>query len=137
MRVKVNTSQKLIGSEYPGLPGYKLVERTASKSVYKKYNALMGIGSYLEFDHATKEVTVGKLQDVQPIIDRNKELQNSFSGYRGKEMFQTASVPLVVDAELKKKSGLNTRTGEYDQQKYTSILNDGDYKYLRTIPGKI
>jgi len=137
MQVRVNTSQTVLGAEYPGLPGYRLMERSGGRSVYKKFNPLTGVGSYLEFDHNTKKVTVGKIQDVQAIIDHNKARQNDFAGYGGKTFVRTHAVPMVVDAELKKKSGYNTATGDYDADAYKKLLNDSDYKYLKTVPGKI
>lgn len=137
MRVKVDTRQAVLGAEYPGLPGYRLTERSGGRSVYRKFNPLTGVGSYLEFDHNTRRVTVGKIQDVQAIIDHNKALQNDFDGYRGKSFVRTHAVPIVVDAELKKRSGHDHATGAYDADKYRQLLNDADYKYLKTVPGRI
>jgi hypothetical protein len=135
MKVQVDTSQTIIGSEYPGLPGYRLTSHDRFHSRYDKYDPQTRIKSVLYFDHVAKTVHTYKEQDVEDIIEANKRAQNDFSGYSS--IYRASQVPLLMDQKLKELSGLNPRTGEYDEKKYKSFLNDADYKYLKTVPGRV
>ena len=91
-------------------------------------------------DHKTKEITVGKILPdniAKATVKLNKEKQNNFDGYKGKEMVQEFSVPEMLFQQIKEQSGLEARTGLYDEKKAKSILDDPDNKYLKTVPHKI
>ena len=97
-------------------------------------------GYVIAVNHVTKEVTVGKvLPDViaKTAIRLNKEKQNNFDGYKGKEMVQQYAIPEMLHHQLKEQSGLEARTGLYDKKKMLSILDDPDNKYLKSVPHKI
>lgn len=140
-QVLVNQQEpSLLGASHPQLPGYKLVKKDRYKSLYTKVDPLTRTGSYIEFDRFTKEVRVGKVMDpevVKATVALNKEAQNTFDGYRGKEMVRQYAVPEMIDQQLKQQAGLEERTGLYDRGKYLALLDDSDNKYLKTVPHKI
>ena len=114
--------------------------KNKEQAVYVKTDPLTYTKSYMVVDHKTKEITVGKILPdniAKATVKLNKEKQNNFDGYKGKEMVQEYSVPEMLHQQIKEKAGLEHRTGEYDTKKYTQILDDADYKYLKTVPNKI
>lgn len=122
------------------MPGYKLVKKDRYESLYTKVDPLTRTGSYLHINRVTKEITAGKVMDpavAKAVVELNKEKQNNFDGYRGKEMVQQFAVPEMIDQQLKQQSGLEERTGLYDQKKYLALLDDSDNKYLKSVPHKI
>ena len=141
MQVSVQeTDQSLIGSQHPQLPGYKLVKKDRYESTYTKVDPLTGTGSYIVFNRLTREITTGKVMNpdvAKAVVALNKEKQNSFDGYKGKELVQQFAVPEMIDQQLKEASGLEHRTGLYDQKKYLALLDDSDNKYLKSVPHKI
>jgi hypothetical protein len=120
-----------------GLPqsGYRLWSKTGGDTTYLKENPLTGIRTYLTFT-ADGLVKVTKTQRVDRIVDRNVRAQNDFRGFKATPMVQIASVPWVVDQQLKTMAGFDPVTKEYDRDRYNSLL-DTDYQKLKTIPGKI
>lgn len=130
----------LIGMEHPVLKGYKLIKKNGGQSVYLKTDPLTQTQSYLEFNHKEKTITAGKvLPDViaKTAVKMNKEKQNNFEGYKGKEMVQEYAVPEMIHQQIKEASGLEHRSGLYDEKKARAILDDPDYRYLKTVPHKI
>tara|TARA_R110002020_G_scaffold48382_3_gene137969 strand:+ start:244 stop:696 length:453 start_codon:yes stop_codon:yes gene_type:complete len=143
MKIHHKSAEKdatLIGQEHPSLPGYKLAVKNKDRSRYIKTNPFTLEGSYLEFNHATKQMTAGKvLPDVvaQAAVKLNKQKQNNFDGYKNKTMVQEYAVPGMIMQQIKEASGLEHRTGLYDEQKAKAILDDPDYRYLKSVPHKI
>lgn len=84
------------------------------------------------------QLTVERTQDVEPILEANKQAYNSRSDHRqyaGKDMAHVARVPMVV-IEQWMKEGINA----FDPDHEAAImrkLNSPEYRYLRTRPGKI
>jgi len=75
-------------------------------------------------------------------IEKNKREANEWKSTGGwsarKYGGVVASIPSVLDGELKKKAGYDpTKSGWYDIDKYNSFLDDIDYSHLRTGGGKI
>tara|TARA_Y100000310_G_scaffold239502_1_gene243106 strand:- start:64 stop:510 length:447 start_codon:yes stop_codon:yes gene_type:complete len=129
-----------IGEEHPSLPGYILKQKDRYHSYYEKWDSLAMVGSYLQFDHFSREIIAGKVLSKKIADTRvamNKQIQNDFDGYRGKELIQEYAVPEMMMQQLKEESGLDHVTGEYDEKKAKAILDDPDYRYLKTVPGKI
>tara|TARA_R100000995_G_scaffold83557_1_gene59789 strand:+ start:1667 stop:2119 length:453 start_codon:yes stop_codon:yes gene_type:complete len=136
----VQKDAPLLGMGHPILSDFKLQKKNKDQSIYVKTDPLTFTQTYLEFNHVTKEVTVGKvLPDViaKTAIRLNKEKQNNFDGYKGKEMVQQYAIPEMLHHQLKEQSGLEARTGLYDKKKMLSILDDPDNKYLKSVPHKI
>tara|TARA_R100001443_G_scaffold9022_1_gene18488 strand:- start:5945 stop:6397 length:453 start_codon:yes stop_codon:yes gene_type:complete len=136
----VKKDAPLLGMGHPVLSDYKLVKKNKEQAVYVKTDPLTYTKSYMVVDHKTKEITVGKILPdniAKATVKLNKEKQNNFDGYKGKEMVQEFSVPEMLFQQIKEQSGLEARTGLYDEKKAKSILDDPDNKYLKTVPHKI
>ena len=143
MQIKKEDVQRdapLLGMGHPLVADYKLVKKNKDKSVYVKTDPLTFTQSYLISDHVNKEITVGKIlpkEIAETAVKLNKQKQNDFDGYKNKQMVQEYSVPQMLHQQIKEQSGLEHRTGKYDTKKYKQILDDSDYKYLKTVPHKI
>lgn len=91
------------------------------------------------YDEGTDSLVVMTSQDVTPILDRNKELANPGlhgDGYSpSRDLRRAASIPLIVVHQWFRE-GINV----YDQNDWPAVkrkLNDPEYAYLRTAPGKL
>jgi hypothetical protein len=89
-------------------------------------------------DPATGDVIVRRTQDVEPYLDRNKELAWS-DGARGynadKSRRHVAEIPLIV-VEQWLREGINVLKPE-DWPKVRKRLNDPEYRHLRVSGGRI
>jgi hypothetical protein len=90
------------------------------------------------------EVCVYREQDVEAILNRNRAEINEAptwrpyaSGRKDVSIRKVAEIPLVV-AEQWMKEGFNILSPDPDmQKKLRQKLNDPEYAYLRTYPGKV
>lgn len=79
--------------------------------------------------------------EINKYLEANKEAQNAVpqkqykSLLRKKNIWKAASIPLVV-VEQWKKEGIDI-FNDNDWPKIKAKLNDPDFKWLRTSPGKI
>ncbi len=84
----------------------------------------------LHYEEQGDRLIIESIQDVEPILNRNLELQKDTSLTRGKDMRYVASIPNIV-VEQWMKEGINIFKKE-DWKKVKAKLNDPNYKYLRT-----
>jgi len=136
----VTKDATLIGQDHPSLPGYKLAIKNKDCSQYIKTDPFTREGSYLHFDHKSKQITAGKvLPDgiAKAAVQLNKQKQNNFDGYKNKEMVQEYAIPAMLFQQIKEQAGLEARTGLYDDKKVRAILDDPDNRYLKSVPHKI
>ena len=108
----------------------KLIERTMGEN---------GIETSDYLDPITGGTHVHRVQDVEPVLDANKAEYNSHgdlksSRYGKGPMHKIASIPMIV-VEKWMKEGFNIYTAT--PQEIRRKLNDPEYKYLRTMPGKL
>lgn len=77
-----------------------------------------------------------QVQDVAPVLDRNKALATHNDGYSpSREMRRAASIPLVV-IEQWKREGIDI----FDPNCRDAVrrkLNSSEYLWLRTAPGRL
>ena len=84
----------------------------------------------------TGDVQIETTQDVEPMLDQNKALQNdegySKNGIKN-EMWHFASIPIVVQLQWLKKYGpVNDPMKKGNERLLFSLLNDPEYRYLKT-----
>lgn len=84
------------------------------------------------------QLHVHRVQDVEPYLDDNKRMQADQSGgwrraSKG-NMRKIASIPNIV-VEKWLQEGFNAYTA--DPKELRKKLDDPDYAYLKTVPGKI
>lgn len=80
-------------------------------------------------------------QDVAPILDRNKAMANHNDGYTpSKDMRRAGTVPMLILHKWIADARLTTDDPDY-QEKLSKLvlakLDDPDYLYLRTAPGRL
>lgn len=82
-------------------------------------------------------VTITASQDVDAILDLNKAMATENDGYSAsREMRRAASIPLILVAKWLHEEGWNAfdpACGDRLKKK----LNDPDYLWLRTAPGRL
>ena len=95
-----------------------------------------GLNTEFDSDALDDAVTIRRVQDVEPIIENNKALFKSGDGYTpSRDLKRIASIPLSVIEEWMKE-GVNI----FDPNCAAAIrrkLNDPQYLYLRTAPGRV
>lgn len=83
------------------------------------------------------KLIVKRTQDVESIIERNKDLYNNHDGYTpSKNMRHVASVPLVILEQWAREAGVSV-FGPEMREITRRKLNDPDNRFLRTSPGDI
>lgn len=87
-------------------------------------------------EQADGELAFHATQDVQPILDFNKEMfGDPGRGYTpSKDMRHIAEIPLVVAEEWKNRFGVDVFNKDHAPA-VKRLLNDPDWRYLRTAPG--
>jgi hypothetical protein len=84
---------------------------------------------------------INHVQDVEPIIERNKKLLDDHSDWRpyanAGDFKLVASVPAVEAMKLHAKYGFLGPKEERNDAGIKRALNDRDHKFFRTAPGKI
>lgn len=73
-------------------------------------------------------------QDVEPILNDNKERYNS--GIRSKEFRHMATIPPIVELLWKTKYGIDIYNPNH-REGIKRLLNSNEWSYLRTTPGRI
>lgn len=81
-------------------------------------------------------VYVRKLRDAVDVVDRNKKLQNMHDGTYKNSVNVVASVPILLAEQWAAEAGLNMYSKEFDAYMKRK-LNTSDFKYLKTVNGKI
>ena len=95
------------------------------------------IQTHVLFDHDGK-VIFRTQQDEAPVLEYNKVVRNHCGdGYTPtREMRRVAHIPAVIIHEWLLNERLDVFSGE-DQDRLAKKLNDPDYAYLRTAPGRL
>lgn len=100
------------------------------------YTSSYGIHHYRR-TNADGSVTYAMGQDVEPLLDRNKAMANHNDGYTpSREMRRVASIPFALWMKVKSEQGIDLFDPD-NKDALVRILNDPDYAYLRTAPGRI
>lgn len=80
---------------------------------------------------------VHSFQDVEQMLDRNKAMANHNDGYSPtREMRRVASIPLHLMMQWKAEEGWDAWDPE-NHDRLARKLNDPDFAWLRTAPGRI
>lgn len=90
-----------------------------------------GTEEWFHWDDGERKFHIEYKNDVQPQLDRMKEISNTTGGWsKSREWKLLASVPIVVQLEMIKKFGADPfKKGNEKLMK--RVLNDPDYRYLR------
>ncbi len=103
------------------------------------YDPLSGVTTWHDYDPVTDITTIATEQDCEPFIEIAKTLQND-DDYRKNGIKQSwshvAIYPVGVQYKWLKDYGVNV----YDKTHWPRVrrlLNDPDWRYLRTTTGKV
>lgn len=98
---------------------------------------MTGMSIYFDYNELTDQTTLEYVQDVEPLLELNKKLQNeteySKSGIK-QEMWHYASIPNGLVMKWLIEEGLDV----YDDNAWPQImrkLNDPQYAYLKATTG--
>lgn len=78
------------------------------------------------------------IQDVEPILERNKAMQNDGSGGWSptRDFRRAASIPDVVILQWKKQYGVDIHNPDH-WPAVKKLLNSSEWQWLRTAPGRL
>lgn len=100
------------------------------------YTSAYGVKHYMR-TNPDGSYTFAAGQDVEPVLDRNKAMANHNDGYNAKrDMRRVASIPFALWLKVKSEQGIDLFDPD-NKDALVRILNDPDYAYLRTAPGRI
>lgn len=102
------------------------------------HDPLLGITEYHRYDESTDQTIIKSVQDVEPLLDRNKALQNEQDqGWgRTRAIRRAAEIPAIIILKWLNEYGINI----YDRNHWPAVkrkLNDPDWRWLRTAPGRL
>lgn len=100
------------------------------------FDPALGMADAFHYDNSADKFAVETRQDVEPIIENNKKLANLNDGFTpSREMRRIASIPLVIIEKWKTELGVDIFNKNHAQA-LRRLLNDPDWRYLRTSPGR-
>ena len=82
------------------------------------------------FHEPTKEFAIEHIQDIQPLVDSNKNLQEN-DHLMSDELRLSARIPMTVYYEWKSKFGVDVFNPNH-KEGVKRLLNSADYRYLKT-----
>lgn len=99
------------------------------------FDPLTGVKEIFHYDELTGDVHIETTQDVEPILDENKQLANdgsySQNGIKN-EMWNYAFVPIVVQLQWLNKYGPENDPMRKGNEKFLfSLLNSPEWRYLK------
>ncbi len=97
-----------------------------------------GTATGIGYDPVDDELTVVNQQDCEPTIELNKKLYNDGTEGYGptREWRRIASIPNIILEKWLKEEGIRFWDSE-DTHKLAAKLDDPEWKFLRTAPGKV
>jgi len=101
------------------------------------YDRFTGLGTALRRDG--NKIIARHFEDVGPVIERNKRLQNDDSRYRRQKkagLVHVASIPPTVQIEWINKYGVNIHNKQQTKE-VMALLNRPEYRYLKTTTKRI
>lgn len=99
---------------------------------------LTGVVEYHHYDEATDRTIIESVQDVAPLLERNKALATADDdGWSpSRELRRAAGIPAIVILKWLHEDGINL----FDRNHWPAVkrkLNDPDWRWLRTAPGRL
>jgi hypothetical protein len=106
-----------------------------------------GVATYHQYDHATRETTIESVQDAAPFLRVNQAHRNRDTGGGGRlnsisrqqiddGWWHVACIPIGVQYQWIRDYGVDIFNRDH-QDAVKRLLNDPDWAYLRTNPGRV
>jgi len=85
------------------------------------------------------KVFIETKQDVEKHLDFNKASRDEHNNYlqKGVEHYHIAHIPDVFISKIRDEYGLDLFNPEHAEDVKKKVLNNPDYKFLRTTPGTV
>jgi len=106
---------------------------------FLEYDRFTGLRKALLSDQGDGKIRVRYVEDVEPILERNKALQNNPGRYERQKkagLVHVGSIPPTVQIEWMRRYGVNI----YDKnatKKVMALLNSPEWSYLKTTRKKV
>lgn len=99
---------------------------------------MTGVAEYHHYDAETDRTIVETVQDVTPLLERNKALQNADDrGWSAsRDLRRAAAIPDIIVLKWRNEYGIDV----FDRNHWPAVkklLNDPEWRYLRTAPGTL
>lgn len=99
---------------------------------------LSGSKVFHEYDHMEKRTIITEEHDVEPLLKLNKAQYND-EGFKKKgmkaEFLKVASIPPSIQMKWKQEHGVDIYNKDHTKA-IMKLLNDPEYRYLRSASGK-
>lgn len=99
-----------------------------------EHDPLTGITTYFDYIHETDTTVIERVQDVEPILETNKILQNdddiTKQGIKD-SWWKYATIPNIIIEKWLSEHGVNLYDRNH-QKAVFKLLNDPQYRYLKT-----
>ena len=95
----------------------------------------IGDNQIFHYHNPTGEFAIEHIENIQPLIDSNKKLENEDHSIRD-EFRLSARIPMTVYYEWKRKFGVDLYNKNHSQA-VKKLLNSPDYRYLKTTNRRI
>jgi len=96
-----------------------------------------GITEIFHMDELTGEITIERVQDVEPVIEANKRAQTAGDGFSPSRDFrQIAEIPLGVVEFWRTMLGVDIFNRDH-WPAVKRLLRNSEWRHLRTSPGGI
>jgi len=95
----------------------------------------IGHNQIFHYHNPTGEFAIENIEDIQPLLDSNKKLQNEDHSIRD-EFRLSARIPMTVVYEWKRLFGVDVYKKDHAQA-VKKLLNSPDYRYLKTTNRRI
>ena len=95
----------------------------------------IGDNQVFHYHNPTGEFAIEHIEDIQPLIDSNKKLQQE-DHHRADEFRLSARIPMTVVYEWKRTYGVDLFNKNH-KEGVRKLLNSPEYKYLKTTNRRI
>lgn len=100
------------------------------------FDPAYGLDEVFHFDEGSGGFAVETTQDVEPFLERNKQLRNDTDGFTpSRDMKYIANIPNVVIEKWLNEHGVNLFNKDHEPA-VRRLLNDPEWRHLRTSPGR-
>jgi len=90
---------------------------------------------FFHYDEMEATFTIETVEDVEPIIEANKKLYNEGDGFNAaRDGRRIATIPNIIIDKWKREYGIDVFDKNHAQG-VRRLLNDPDWRFLRTAPG--
>ncbi len=97
-----------------------------------------GVAEYHHYDSSTDRTVIETVQDVAPILERNKALQKTEGGgwSPSRDMRRAATIPDIIILKWRKELGIDVFNRDH-WPAVKRLLNSSEWRYLRSAPGHL